>query len=320
MMIIAIPAAALFSRRIVGPLQRMASVADSVAAGHWHELAPVQGNTEVRLLATAFNSMRAKLVDAVERANEASQAKSEFLANMSHEIRTPMNGIMGLTALTLDTELTVEQRDWLTTVGTSAASLLGILNDILDVSKIEAHRLELEPLPFRLENVVHDVLTPLSVYAGQKGLKLHHAIAPGVPAVLTGDVLRFKQILTNLVSNAIKFTDRGHVFVRLEQDGRNHETEPHLHVTVADTGLGIPKDKQRLIFEAFRQVDGSTTRRFGGTGLGLTISAAIVQTMGGRIWVESEPGAGSVFHVTLPLDAAAVGGCVGPLENRVPSS
>jgi signal transduction histidine kinase/CheY-like chemotaxis protein len=247
-----------------------------------------------------LSTTNAELVAARDRAMSASLAKSEFLANMSHEIRTPMNGIIGMTALALDTPLTSTQREYLNTVQLSAEVLLTILNDILDFSKVEAGKLELEARPFSIRDVVRHTLTPIAVEADRKGIELITSIDADLPQNLIGDAMRLRQVLTNLVGNALKFTPEGHILVEVRKTG---ERGGHvaLQLSVTDTGVGIPADKHAYIFEAFSQADGSTTRRFGGTGLGLSISVSLVKLMGGRMWLESEVGAGSTFHVSLEL-------------------
>jgi signal transduction histidine kinase/ActR/RegA family two-component response regulator len=321
--------AAVAQHKVSAPILDIANVAQRIAQTHgFEERVPVTSTHELGVLAGSLNTMleeigrrdaeraedrrnleqqvaernrvNTELLFAIEKAEEASRLKGEFLANMSHEIRTPMNGILGFTQLTLGTGLTQDQRDYLDTVERSAEALMQLLNDILDVSKIEAGKMELDRAPFSMRECVESSTRTMFAAAQQKGLELAWAVDEQIPDSLVGDENRIRQVLLNLVGNAIKFTDQGFVRVAV---GMQPGPDSGLiaHFTVRDSGPGIPEEKRRIIFEPFRQADGSTTRRYGGSGLGLAISTGLVDMMGGRIWVESEVGRGSTFHFTAPF-------------------
>jgi signal transduction histidine kinase/ligand-binding sensor domain-containing protein/CheY-like chemotaxis protein len=252
---------------------------------------------EQRRLERAVRERTQELAREKELAEEANRLKSRFLANMSHEIRTPLNGVLGMTELLREGPLTVQQSQYLDHARTSAETLLALLNDILDLSKIEAGRMDLECVPFAPREVVEEAVAMLAPRAGEKGLSLTSSIDPAVPARLAGDPVRLRQVILNLIANAVKFTERGSIGVEVAAEPAG-AGERGLRFTVWDTGIGIPRDKLDVVFESFRQADGSTTRRYGGSGLGLAICRELARLMGGRIWVESEAGAGSRFHFT----------------------
>jgi signal transduction histidine kinase len=306
--LLAVAGATVFSRRATRPLRDVVDAAREITRGEWTRRVPVRGQAEAATMAEAFNEMTSTLTTlnvqlsaAKDHAEQASRAKDQFLANISHELRTPLNGIMGMTTLINDTELSDEQREFVTIIDSSATSLLTIVNDVLDFAKIDAGAMSLDPGPFDVRRCFEHTHRLLSPLANAKQLELVYDLDPGLPVTLVGDEMRLRQILLNLAGNAIKFTTRGSVCVRARAADGTGDARVVLQVEVIDTGIGIAPDRQASIFEPFVQADGSTTRRYGGTGLGLTICARLVAMMDGAISVTSSPGSGTTFTFFVRL-------------------
>jgi signal transduction histidine kinase/DNA-binding response OmpR family regulator len=320
----------LFNRMVLTRLERLASGATAIAAGNYDARVDGQSSDEIGALSIAFNRMAQTVADgtaqlearvaertaalsiantelarARDAAEEATRVKSEFLANMSHEIRTPMNGVIGMSQLLADTPLTEEQQHFVHTIHSSADALMTIINDILDFSKIEAHKLDIEAIDFDLRSMLDDLQDLFVMRATEKPIDFHCVVSPEVPSYLVGDPGRLRQILTNFIGNAFKFTERGEIIIRVGLEDDAHPERVTLRFEVSDTGIGIPADKQSKLFTAFTQVDGSTSRKYGGTGLGLAISKQLAELMHGRVGLTSVAGTGSTFWFTAQLGRSA---------------
>jgi signal transduction histidine kinase/CheY-like chemotaxis protein len=298
--------AALLSGDHLGPISmdRRSTLSSDLNHPRYAAISVYRVNALCMMVILADNT---KLVLEEQSAKAAVRTKREFLASISHEMRTPLNGVIGITDLLLDTQLDSEQRDQLNIIKSSGHSLLAVINDILDYSKMEAGKLRMDAIPFSLQDVLNNTLQTLAFSAQKKGLELNQIIASGLPDSLIGDPARVRQILINLAGNAIKFTQHGAVKIRVCQDFRR-QSSIGLEFSVEDTGIGIPLEKQSVIFEAFTQADQSTSRQYGGTGLGLSICSRLVEMMSGRIWLESVVGKGSQFHFTAQFEVPRTGG------------